>query len=235
LYEALTGQRLFESVVEIMGAVLNQEPDISAAPARVHKLLRWCLEKGRKQGLRAIGDARRLLDDSPAPTAEPPPRQGWMAWGVAGLLLAALAALSFVHFQQKPALEQTLRSSITLPENSTVHSFAISPDGHALALAVTVNGKRQLWLRAMDALQSQAMPFTEEATYPFWSPDSRSIGFFAQGKLKKIAASGGPAQALCDVLDGRGGSWNRNDVMVFSPQLTGAQIQRLPAAGFPST
>jgi len=61
-----------------------------------------------------------------------------------------------------------------------------------------VNGKQQLWLRPLDALQAQSMPTTEDATYPFWSPDSRYIGFFAQGKLKKIAASGGPAQSLCD-------------------------------------
>ena len=61
------------------------------------------------------------------------------------------------------------------------------------------------------------MPTTEDATYPFWSPDSRYIGFFAQGKLKKIAASGGPSQSLCDAPDGRGGTWNRDDVIVFSP------------------
>ena len=124
-----------------------------------------------------------------------------------------------------------MRSTIALPENSTVHSFAISPDGRTLVIAAAVNGKRQLWLRPMDALQAQPMPFTEDATYPFWSPDSRYIGFFAQGKLKKIAASGGPAQSLCDAPDGRGGSWNRDDVIVFLTGHRGTSIQRVAAAG----
>ena len=75
------------------------------------------------------------------------------------------------------------------------------------------------------------MPFTENATYPFWSPDSRYIGFFAQGKVKKVAASGGPAQSLCDAPSGRGGSWNRDDVIVFSPSNIGISIQRVAAAG----
>ena len=139
--------------------------------------------------------------------------------------------MSFVHFRETPPPEQTLRYPIILPENSSVHSFALSPDGRALVIAAAVNGKRQLWLRPMDALQAQPMAFTEEATYPFWSPDSRTIGFFAQGKLKKIAASGGPAQSLCDVLNGRGGTWNRDGVLVFSPGNSGISIQRVAAAG----
>jgi Tol biopolymer transport system component len=88
-----------------------------------------------------------------------------------------------------------------------------------------------LWLRALDALQLQPMAFTEDATYPFWSPDSRYIAFFAQGKLKKVAASGGPYQPLCDVPDGRGGSWGRDDVIVFSPDSNSLSIQKVSAAG----
>ena len=79
--------------------------------------------------------------------------------------------------------------------------------GPYVIIAAAVNGKRQLWLRPLDALQAQPMPRTDAATYPFWSPDSRCIAFFAQGKLKKLAASGGPAQSLCNANDGRGGSW----------------------------
>src|SRR6516225_5495089 len=75
------------------------------------------------------------------------------------------------------------------------------------------------------------MPGTEDATYPFWSPDSRYIGFFTDAKLKKIAASGEPARALCDVAGGVGGSWNHDDVIVFSPAASGAAIQRVSAAG----
>jgi Tol biopolymer transport system component len=84
----------------------------------------------------------------------------------------------------------------------------------------------------LDALQSQPMPFTEGATYPFWSPDSRNIGFFAEGKLRRISASGGPSQSLCDAADGRGGTWSRDDVIVFAPSGgSESVIQRVAAAG----
>jgi hypothetical protein len=95
---------------------------------------------------------------------------------------------------------------------------------------MTVSGKRQLWLRSMDALQAQPSAGTTEAAYPFWSPDSRYIGFFAHGQLKKIAAIGGPAQSLCDAPNGQGGSWNREDVIVFSG-AGGNPIQRVSAGG----
>ncbi len=233
LYEMLTGKRLFEgeTISDILAHVLTKEPDWEQVPAKVRRLLKKCLEKDPKKRLRDIGDAWQLLEELPLVTAPSRSRLGYVAWGVAGMLLVALGALAFVHFRDTPLSEQTLRSAITLPENSTVHSFAISPDGRTLVIAAAVNGKRQLWLRPMDALQFQPMAFTEDATYPFWSPDSRNVGFFARRKLKKIAANGGPAQALCDAVDGRGGSWNREDVIVFSPNSSGTSILRVAAAG----
>jgi Tol biopolymer transport system component len=153
---------------------------------------------------------------------------GWIA---AGILAIALAAVSFVHFRESPPPEQTLRATIAMPEGSRLNEIAISPDGRYLVFAATVSGKDQLWLRAMNAPQAQPMPFTEDAIYPFWSPDSRFIGFFAQGKLKKVAASGGPAQSLCDVPSSRGGSWSRDNVILFSPNNSGISIQRVSAAG----
>jgi Tol biopolymer transport system component len=110
-----------------------------------------------------------------------------------------------------------------------MQSFAASPDGRYLAIALNAGGKRQLWLRALDTLQLQPMPGTDGAVYPFWSPDSRYIAFFTLGKLKKIAATGGPAQSLCDSGVPRGGSWGRQDVIVFSSGSPG--IKQIPAAG----
>ena len=239
LYELLTGKRLFqgEDVAHTLAAVIMQEPDLSGAPAQVQPLLKRCLEKDPKKRLRDIGDMDLLLGGAgsqPAAvsqTALQSRHRSWLPWGVAALLLIAVTALGFVHFRETPPQEQTLRYAITLPENRTVHSLAISPDGRTLVIAATVNGKRQLWLRQMDALQAEPMAFTEDAGYPFWSPDSRYIGFFAQGKLKKVAASGGPSQSLCDAPAGRGGSWNRDDVIVFSPGTAGLSIQRVAAAG----
>jgi len=234
LYEMLTGKRLFdgETISDTLAAVLKTEPDLTQVPAKVRRLLEACLQKDPKLRLQAIGDWRLLLTDvQPQVTALSPSRLKWLWPAATALFFIAAAALAFVYFHQTSPPGQTLRYTIAAPEGSTVHSFAISPDGRTLVVAAEVNGKRQLWLRAMDALQAQPMPFTEEATYPFWSPDSRYIGFFAEGKLKKVAASGGPAQSLCDAPDGRGGSWNRDDVIVFSPNNFDGRIQQVAAAG----
>jgi serine/threonine protein kinase/Tol biopolymer transport system component len=234
LYEMLTSERLFEGATasDVLAQVLTKDPNLDRVPAKVRRLLQSCLRKDPKQRLQAIGDWRLLLEEVGQGHALPDVQVGdlrhWIWPAAAAVLLVALAALAFLHFRDAPP-ERTLRYSIAAPENSTVHSFAISPDGRYVTIAAVVNGKRQLWLRALDALQAQPMPGTEDAVYPFWSPDSRYIGFFAQGKLKKIAANGGPSQSLCNVPDGRGGSWNRDDVIVFS--FFGGAIQRVPAAG----
>ena len=148
-----------------------------------------------------------------------------------GCGLLALGILSFIHFRETPPEKTVLRYTISPPENSTLNSFAISPDGRYLAVAAAVNGKRQLWLRAMDGLQFQPMPGTDDATFPFWSPDSRYIGFFAQLKLKKIAASGGPALSLCDAGIGGGATWSTEDVILFSTASLGGWLRRVKASG----
>lgn len=87
------------------------------------------------------------------------------------------------------------------------------------------------WIRALESLTAEPLPGTEGASYPFWSPDSRFIGFFANGKLKKIEASGGPVQALCDAPDGRGGAWNRDGVILFAPRPIGESLYRVSSSG----
>jgi Tol biopolymer transport system component len=241
LWEMLTGQRLFtgDTVAHILADVLRAPIDFdklpSATPRVIRDLVKRCLDRDVKNRLRDIGEARIVLGNPVGQVhdlSRPAMGRSHVAWGVVAAALAVIAVgVSFVHFRETPPPEQTLRYTVTAPEGSTVHSFAISPDGRALVIAAAANGKRQLWLRALDALQAQPMPFTEDATYPFWSPDSRYIGFFAQGKLKKVAASGGPAQSLCDAPVGRGGSWNRDDVILFTPNATGISIQRVAAAG----
>jgi len=237
LYEMLTGKRLFqgEDIGDTLASVLKEQPSLDDAPQQVRPLLKRCLEKDPRKRLRDIGDMDLLLAaEGPAPPAPVPAAtsRGRLPWiAAAGVLAIALAVVSWIAYRETPPAAQTLRSAIVLPDGSTVHSLAISPDGRTLVIAAAVNGKRQLWLRPMDALQAQPMPFTEDGKYPFWSPDSRTIGFFAQGKLKKVAASGGPAQSLCDALNARGGSWNRDDVIVFSGSASGIAIQRVAAAG----
>src|SRR5439155_18414590 len=105
------------------------------------------------------------------------------------------------------------------------------PDGRRVAFGTTAaEGQRLLWVRSLDALSPQALTGTEGASFPFWSPDSRFVGFFADGKLKRIETSGGPALTLCDAPQGRGGTWNRDGVIVFAPDTTGT-LHRVSASG----
>jgi serine/threonine protein kinase len=244
LYEMLSGKQAFagESVSDTLASVLKVDPDWSALPKEtpesILKLLRRCLMKDRKQRLQAIGDARIVIEEQlanpqseteVAKRAEAPTSK--LPWILAAAGIAAALIVSFLHFREaRPPQERVLRYTIALPENATnIHSFAISPDGRYVAIAAAVNGKREIWLRSLDAFEGQRMPGTEDATYPFWSPDSHNIGFFAQGKLKKVAVNGGSVQSLCDVADGRGGSWNRDNVIVFSGN--GIALQRVWADG----
>jgi serine/threonine protein kinase len=231
VYELLTGQRLFpgEDVSDTLARVLTKQPDFGHVPAQSRRLLQSCLEKDPKRRLRDIGDVWRQLEDPPQ--AAPPARSN-VPWAVAAVATAAALALGFLHVRERGPSAQTLRYNVPAPESSRLRSLSLSPDGRYVAIAAQVNEKQQLWLRPLDALRAQPMPGTEDATFPFWSPDSRYIGFFAQGKLKKIAASGGPAQSICDVPDGRGGSWNREGVIVFSPSGgSRVAIQQVPSAG----
>jgi Tol biopolymer transport system component len=201
--------------------------------------VRTCLEKDPDERWQSAREVKHALKWAVAAQARPtgaaplPSRFGTGGWIAAGVFALALAVLAFLYFREAPPVERTLRATISMPAGmaSGFHSFAISPDGRNLVIAVTVNEKSQLWLRAMNAIEAQPIPLTEGAIYPFWSPDSRFIGFFAGGKLKKIPAGGGPAQSLCDAPSSRGGSWSRDNVIVFSPGNSGISIQRVPAAG----
>jgi len=196
-----------------------------------------CLADDPGERWQSAGDVcRELRWASQAASLSPVARpHGLSAW-IAGILLAGIlvlaAALGWIYFQPKPAAP-VVRSTLTLPgESVVIHSFALSPNGRYVAIAAQMNGRRQLWLRALDAIEFQPLPGTEEGIYPFWSPDSRFIGFFSDGKLRKIAAGGGPAQAICDAPFGRGGTWNRDDVIVFSPSAGAKyQLQRVAASG----
>jgi serine/threonine protein kinase len=235
LYELLTGERLFQGsdTSEILAAVIKEEPKLNRVPIQVRRLLNKCLAKDPNQRLRDIGDVWLLLEDAPTAPAAPiqPSKTGWIA---AGLLLIALGAVSFLYFREARAPGRAMRMMIDLPENSSGSQFSLSPDGSVLAVAAIVDGKRQLWLRAIDSSQMQLLPGTDGASYPFWSPDGRYIAFFADARLKKVLASGGPPQTLCDSPEGRGGTWNREGVILFSTvEGGGFGIHRTTADGGP--
>ena len=233
LYEMITGKRLFDGddLTEILAAVVMKDPDLSKIPSGVRPVLEVCLQRDPKKRLQAIGDLRLVRQD----TKRIGSGVGWRKWmwpSAAAVAMLAAGGLALVHFREVPASQHLLRYTVAPPEGAAVHSFAISPDGKLVVMSASVNGKRQLFLRQTDALQWTPMQSTDDARYPFWSPDSRNIGFFAEGKLRRAAAAGGPSQPVCDVQDGRGGTWNRDDVILFSMNGTlEGQVLRVPASG----
>ena len=204
LYECLTGKRAFEgeTVTETLAAVLTREPEWEKVPAKVRPLLRRCLEKDPKKRLRDIGDAMRVarkrsgIRACEAPVARLGRRDClslWPRWRVA-----------VIHFRQAPVEAPEMRLEVNTPPTSDPTSLAISPDGRRLVFVASCEGQQRLWLRPLDQVTAQPLAGTEGAKYPFWSPDSRSIGFFADGKLKRIDVAGGLPQVLASASIGLG-------------------------------
>jgi Tol biopolymer transport system component len=253
LYEMLSGKQAFsgETLTDTLAAVVRAEPDWealdAATPPAIERLVRRCLTKDPKQRLRDIGEARILLSEPQSETADrkatevvsSPAQPAWKLFLPWALLVLFAAGLAVMYFSRAPKSQSLLRSSINLPTGFSLDrnnsSLALSPDGQRLVFAATGDdGKgQQLWLRSLDSLTIQLLAGTNGATYPFWSPDGRYIGFFADQKLKKTEVSSGTVQTLCDAADGRGASWSRKDVIVFAPQAIGPLFEVSAAGGTP--
>ena len=247
LYEMATGRKAFsgKSQASLISSIMGSEPPAVSAvapmtPPAFDRLVRTCLAKDPDDRWQSAGDVAKELkwagEGSPRETALPRrtrrERLGWAALAVAAL---AALVLGLLLSRQKREPPREFRSSILPPENTRFEfrssPMAVSPDGQQVAfVAQRPDGARQLWLREFDALEARPLAGTEEATRPFWSPDSRFLGFFAGGKLKKTAVSGGSPQTLCDAPSGRGGSWNRDGVILFVPS-TGDRVYRVAASG----
>ena len=226
LYEMLTGRPLFsgDTLSDVLVAVLSKEPEWERIPAKAQRLLRRCLERDPQQRLRDIGDAMPLVEDV-APAVLPPANKR-LPWIVAAVLCVIAVALGFVVYrhaaEEKP---RVVRFTVPPPGKTTIEVVnlltssvpALSPDGRHLAFVANEGGRDSLWVRDLDSMAARILPGTEGALDPFWSPDSRFIAFFSPGKLKKIDIGGGPALTLCDTsYNPRGGTWSRDDVIVFA-------------------
>jgi predicted Ser/Thr protein kinase len=246
LYEMLMGKQAFEgtSAASVIAGILERPaPSIAGVvPASVDKILARCLEKDPEERWHSAHDLRCALELPVAANTAPPPARartaGWIAAGVFFLIAAGLGALRFL--QPHPEA-RTLSAVILPPENTGLEMTnglglpALSPDGSKVVFgARTADGKAPLWVRPLDSAAAQPLAGTDGATFPFWSPDSRSIGFFADGKLKRIDASGGPVMTLADAPNARGGSWSRLGVILFAPS-NASTIRRVSASGGPSS
>jgi Tol biopolymer transport system component len=249
LYEMLTGRRAFrgDDVPDTLAAVLRGQPDWTRLPVdtprAVARLLRRCLEKDRKARLHDIGDARIELEGvrtepEPADLTRAPAgarsRERW-AWVIAAVSLTAAVALTVPatrHLRETPpSAAPEMRLEITTPPTTDPASFAISPDGQRLVFVASDDGQSRLWLRSLDAVAAQPLAGTEGALSPFWSPDSRSVGFFDGNRLKRADIGGGLPQTLANVSGiGRGGAWSPDGSILFAP-IAGSPLFRLPASG----
>jgi Tol biopolymer transport system component len=241
LYEMLTGRRPFEgeTLTDTLAAVALKEPDWQRVPYQVRKLLRRCLEKDPKNRLRDVGDAMALVEDAPERVNEIQASHGLrptLAWATTGVLAAVLGVMGFIHFREQPQRRPELVRFQIQPELSmdAAGPFSISPDGRKLVMvAAGPDGTTRLWVRSLDSLELRSLPGTETAPNippPFWSPDSRYVAFDAIGKLKKVDVAGGPPQTLCEVSAAIvGGSWNRDDTIIFALNLD--SIMQVPASG----
>ena len=182
--------------------------------------LHWIAEAGSQAGIPAPVVARRRTSQR-------------LAWIVAAVAAAAAIAFAIGFVLRAPVPAHPLRVSILPPDQHSFDpmSIALSPDGTKLAFVATVaGGAPQLWVRPLDSTAAQPLAGTDEASFPFWSPDSRSLGFFAQGKLRIIDASGGAVQTLADAPQPRGGAWGADGTILYTPDAPSA-LFRIPAAG----
>ena len=242
LYEMITGRRAFEgeNAASVIAAVLQTEPppltsfDI-VVPVELETIIRHCLIKDphdRWQNALDLSLALGSIGESPRSVTVVPKYRRYAPWAFALVLLAVVLSLSFVHFMmEKKAVRQRYRLSIQPPEHTSFREAAISPNGRRVAfVAAAADGQHSLWVRTLNSLVPLPLPATEGASYPFWSTDSRSVGFFAAGKLKKIDVGGGTPQTLCDAPDGTGGTWSQQGVIVFAA-ARGGWLSKVSAGG----
>jgi len=257
LYEMLTGTKAFdgETLTDVVAALVKNEPDWtrlpSGIPTGLRSLLRRCLTKDPDQRLHDIADARIDLNEIMAGAADeaaigPTAKAARIRWREGTAWIAALAGIVTASFygirsaQVADVRRDVVRLSILPPESASfsgssystvgVPQFEMSPDGRALVYVAAAPGARPtLWLRLLDSVTAHSFAGTEGADSPFWSPDGRQIGFFADGKLKKVQTADGLVQVIADAPDPRPGSWGRDDTILFSMGNSG--ILRVSSSG----
>ncbi len=253
LYEMVTGKRPFEgkSQISLASSILEKDPEpISAlkplTPPAFEHVLTTCLQKNPEERFQTAHDIKLELQwiaadrSSPAVAALPasPSRtRERLTWAVAVVIAMALGVVAGI-FINRPPSAQAIRTVIDPPANATLSltgDFAgppvLSPDGASIVFAATgADGKTALWVRPMNVLEARTLSGTEGAIFPFWSSDSRSLGFFADGKLKTIDLNGGSALVVCDAPFARGGAWGPGGVILFTPG-TQTSLMRVSASG----
>ncbi|MBI3425684.1 MAG: serine/threonine-protein kinase [Acidobacteria bacterium] len=257
LYEMLSGKRPFSgaSMADVMSAILKDEPpELSETNAKINpaldKLVRHCLEKQPELRFQSARDLGFALEAVAAHASWPSGAQlsevtgvvtdqtgskwriglGQFGWLAAAIFLVVFVGSGIAYFKRAQPEALALRFMQFAPEKTNFAAFSVSPDGQRLAFsAADLSGKRLLYVRPLNSFTAQALPGTEDAALPFWSPDSRSLGFFSEGKLKRIELLGATPQTICEAKIPVGASWNRAGEIVLSG--SGDVLYRVPATG----
>jgi hypothetical protein len=244
LYEMITGRRAFEgkSQLSVFTAILEKDPESITvsrplAPPMLDRVVRACLAKApadRFQSAHDIAmDLRWMMDSEPEELAKAKAsaqfKKSWAA-GLAALVLIFVAVAALAGYRWAKSSEQSvsLHAEIPPPDKFTLDTTGdaggmpvLSPQGDKIAFVALSGEAKLLWVRSLSGDSAQPLDGTAGAAHPFWSPDGHYIGFFAGGKLMKIAATGGPVAPVADAPNSRGGTWSTNDVIVFAPDFTG--------------
>ena len=249
LYEIATGKRAFEgkTAASAMAAVLEREPaPITSVqpmtPPALDRLVTTCLQKDPDERWQTAHDVKlqlkQISEGRSTPAAAPlaPRKTGalYLRWAALALVMAVAAGTGyFAHVpKQPPPIWGGLNISGELGEEG---SFVLSSDGSRLAyVAADPQGRILIWVRRLDSAKGLPLEGTSGVEYPFWSEDGRSIGFFADGKLKRIDVDGQNLETICDAPNGRGGTWNRDGVIVFAPNAVGGLAKVSAAGGTPA-
>jgi eukaryotic-like serine/threonine-protein kinase len=235
IWELLTGERLFQgqSSADVLGKVLEQEIDVNRVPEKFRMLLARCLDRDVKTRLRDIGDVRLLLEEQLALTKLSEPANWWIA--ATAVFALATFALAYALSTRSSAVPPIAGRFSLVPSNKLGIAGpgglpAISPDGRRIAVVFRSGRQNALWVRELDGADFRMLPGTEGANYPFWSPDGRSVAFFASGKLQRIDTAGGPPRTICEELDLSTGAWSQADVIVYGTRQK-AGLFRVSAQG----
>ena len=254
LYEMTTGKKAFSgtSQASLIGAILRDDPPAISElspmiPPALNRVVKTCLAKDPEDRFQTAHDAKLQLQwvaeggsqaGLPAPLVARRKNREKLAWAVAVAAIVGAGLATFGYLRRAPRAAVRVGGFVLPAEKSELQlsdagcgSLTVSPDGRLITFAARdADGKTSLWLRPTSELSAKPIPGTQGATFPFWSPDSRSLAFFADGKLQKVDVSGAPPLAVCDASNGRSGSWNREGVILFSPDSTTGLV-RVPAAG----
>ena len=245
LYEMLYQEHAFRrgSAADTIAAVLREDPTKPSSKERLvspflDRIVRRCIEKNCEQRFHSASDLAFALSSldgnqtsgyqtintsqSSQPFSTVPRRYGWLGWIAAGIIAGLAVIIAGKYFQGKETFTAPMQLSIEAPQKMSFEpALAFSPDGSSLAFTATDGyGIRTLWVRQLDSSTPRQLSGTEGAQFPFWSPDSKFIGFFASRKLKKIEAAGGQPEILAEVsTDPRGGCWGKDGTILYTPSI----------------